>query len=654
MSRRVLLAALAVGATLFGASTAAADPAAQLRPINLRVSDSDGPWQAEQVFRLAWDRPPVAAEFPVSAVGYRVRDASGAMVVAETRVPTDVTAVGIEVPRWPGIYTADLWLEGPGGARGPTVSTTLRFDDVRPGTVRPLAPAGWIAGNAAVEVRVEHPAGSQPVSGIRGYAITVDGGSGRMPCAGRDRCSVAETDLGGGIDDDTASLGFLPEGVSVVHAVAVSGAGLSSAEVGSATVRVDATRPTVSLTGAPRGWTDGPVRLVAAAADHLSGMAAAGPTGPYTAIAVDGSVPRAEPGDTAAITVSGEGAHVVVAFARDAAGNVDSEGAARAPVAIDESPPRVAFARAQDPAEPELIEATVADSLSGPNPARGSIAARPLGSRQRWQPLPTTVAAGRLLATWDSDSFPPGSYEFRATGYDAAGNAAASNRRGNGVRMILANPLKIQTRIAAGFGGHGAAARWVIYGHGAVYRGRLTTAAGTPLGGAPVTVVEAFDAGSDLSERVTTVATAADGSFRIRLTPGPSRRVEARFGGNRTLARTSGGRARMQVGAGVSLRASVATARVGGPPVTFSGRVGELGATPPPGGVAVELQFRLPRRPWSEFRTVQTDAHGVFRYAYAFSDDDSRGVRFQFRAFVNGGDWPYEPAASKPVPVSGR
>ncbi len=31
---------------------------------------------------------------------------------------------------------------------------------------------------------------------------------------------------------------------------------------------------------------------------------------------------------------------------------------------------------------------------------------------------------------------------------------------------------------------------------------------------------------------------------------------------------------------------------------------------------------------------MQTNRRGRFHYAYRFSDDDSRGVRFRFRAFV--------------------
>ena len=51
---------------------------------------------------------------------------------------------------------------------------------------------------------------------------------------------------------------------------------------------------------------------------------------------------------------------------------------------------------------------------------------------------------------------------------------------------------------------------------------------------------------------------------------------------------------------------------------------------------------------------MQTNGRGRFRYAYRFSDDDSRGVRFRFRAFVPAqSDWPYEPGGSRPVAVRG-
>jgi hypothetical protein len=278
---------------------------------------------------------------------------------------------------------------------------------------------------------------------------------------------------------------------------------------------------------------------------------------------------------------------------------------------------------------------------------------RPSGSRQRFAAVPTERSGGRLVARWDSDSLPPGTYEFRASGYDTAGNAASSDRRGNGVRMVLANPAKTPAVIAAGFGG-GRPLR-LPYGHSAPYAGRLTSATGSPLGHLPVQIIETFETGADSPQRTTAVQTAADGSFRARLAPGPSRHVEAVFAGTRTLGRTGGGKARLQVLSDVRMHASSASARIGGAPVVFSGRVGDLGAPIGTAGRPVELQFRFPGGGWSEFRTVQTDSHGRFRYPYSFSDDDSRGVHFQFRAFVPAqADWPYEPASSKPVSVTGR
>jgi len=401
--------------------------------------------------------------------------------------------------------------------------------------------------------------------------------------------------------------------------------------VASAIVRVDGTAPAVTL-DAPGAWVSGPQRVAARAADPLSGTAAAGPTGPFTAIAVDGGVPR------------------------------------------------VAFANSQDPAEPERIEAAIGDPLAGPDPTRGSIGVRPAGSHQRFQALPTAVAGERLLARWDSDAFPAGSYEFRAIAYDLAGNAGESERRANGTRMVLANPLKTPTAVAAGFGGRlliwqrcarrqerrrchreeverfeaRPARRAVPYGRGIPYSGRLTTAAGAALADLPLEIVESFAAGADPARRTTPVRTAADGSFTLRLAPGPSRRIEAVFGGNRTLTRAGGGAVELAVQAGVRMHPSSATARIGGAPVSFRGRVADPAAVPA-GGLPVELQFRLPGSEWSEFRTVQSDGNGRFRYAYSFSDDDSRGVRFQFRATVPAAaGWPYEPASSRPVFVTGR
>ena len=644
----ILIATVTLGVTDRVLASAASPP----YPVDLRVAGGGGAWHAAPVFWLEWSPPP-SGDLPVAAVGYRLRDPSGA-VLREGRRGGDRPQLEVRVPSVPGSYTTEVWLEGTDGSRGPTASAVLRYDHARPGRPEALAPPAWLAADVAAGIEILPPPGAAPISGISGYAVSVDRRGESWPCALPDWCSDAEIDLRHNAGGGALSLGALPEGVNVVRVIAVSGAGVPSSEPGTAQVRVDATRPEVRLAGAPAGWVDGPVRVVATAIDPVSGMTADGPQGPFTALAVDGGAPRIQRGDSAGVTVAGEGLHRVEAFARDAAGNVDGNRPRTASVAIDESPPRVSFAAKQDPAEPERIEAALADALSGADPDRGSIAVREAGTSQAWRSLRTTRTDGRLIARWDSDSYREGIYEFRAIAYDRAGNVAATNQRENHTRMALVNPLKSRVRLQAGLAKGMRAGARIAYGRALVYHGQMTSAKGSPLGGLPVQVIEEFEPGAAAGARTRKVVTGADGSFAIRLPRGPSRRVEARFSGTRTLGSAQGGQARLEVLAAVGMRASARTARVGGAPIVFGGRVGRLGAPLPRGGLPVRLQFRVPGGKWVEFRTVQTDAGGRFRYAYAFSDDDSRGVRFQFRAYIGGDGWPYEPAVSRPVFVTGR
>lgn len=681
MRRGLLLLVL----TLLGTLPATARATEPLRMEGLEVVGGEASWHATNGFRIDWTQVPGPPIVP-RAVVYRVFDSAGNLVRGPVRNTETVHRIdALEVPPQPGVYTAEVWLEDAEGRTGPAAHATLRFDDMVPPPAAPQAPDGWLAGHEVAVLKIGHPSGTLPPSGIRGYALSLDGGDGSYPCAHLGWCSVAETDLPQGIDDDTIALGALPEGETYARVVAVSGAGVASPPAG-VVLRADATLPRLSLQGVPAAWSSGPVRVTALAADDLSGMAATGPTGPFAAIAVDGAPPALAAGDSVSTWIAGSGVHQVAYFARDAAGNV-ADGAPGSPlpagatVRIDEEPPRVLFAAGQDPAEPERIEATVADSLSGPSPDRGSIRLRQVGSRGRFEELPTRVAGERLVAHWDSDSYPTGKYEFLATGYDRAGNATASSSRARGAKMVLVNPLKTPARLEAGFGGRRLvwhrcrrtsggrrchrqtigrfdsrpAVRAIPFGHGLQFSGRLLNVSGAPLGGQELTVTESFAPGSQPSQRTTAVRTGADGSFSLWLTPGPSRDVSATFAGTRTLTRAAGRSVHLDVLASVGLRASASVAKVGGAPVVFSGRVGQAGAAPLAEGLPVELQFRYPGAEWSGFRTVQTDARGRFRYAYRFSDDDSRGIRFQFRAHVKGREgWPYEPAFSRPVAVTGR
>jgi hypothetical protein len=190
--------------------------------------------------------------------------------------------------------------------------------------------------------------------------------------------------------------------------------------------------------------------------------------------------------------------------------------------------------------------------------------------------------------------------------------------------------------------------------HGALVGGQLVDGDGTPLPGQSVEVIEAFASGARNASRRTTLTTDADGRFSTRLAPGPSREITAEFPGTGRFTRVAGRRIHLRVRASVRLRVSTARVRVGGRPVVFSGRIAHPEAPVPATGLPVQLEFRLPGVPWTEFRTVQSDRFGRFRYPYSFSDDDSAGVRFLFRASVPAtGGWPFAPATSRPVAVTG-
>jgi hypothetical protein len=673
----LLVAMTALG--LVGPGAVASAWAGPPAPVDLEVEGGEETWRPVNRFYLSWKLPETGFGPPVLATDYLIRSSSGAVVAAQ-RFGGPIDHTDFRVPGPPGEYTAEVWLEDVIGS-GQHAVVALRYDDSRPPPVAATQGGGWL-GRADFPhlIRIEHPQGALPVSGIRGYAVSIDGSPDGGPCAGPSQCTETETDLRGGVGQDSIPIAELPDGESHVHVVAVSGSGMRSEEVGHTVLRVDKTNPTTRLTGLPDGWTNRAVTVAASASDAGSGMAG---EAAFTAIRVDGGLPTIHEGDSASTTVIGDGIHRIARYAQDTAGNVN-DGASRngvrnsAPLVttfgIDREPPQVAFVTARDADEPELIRARVTDTLAGPSAARGSIGVRAAGSGDIFQPLATQVLPGGLRARWDSEAFAPGRYEFRATGYDAAGNSTSADP------MLLSNPVKTPTVLSIGFGGtrlvwqnctrkrggrrcHREAvtelgrrppSRVVPFGRGTLLSGLLTSASGAPVPSTPVRILETLGPGPRSRARIATVGTDSAGRFSIRLPAGPSREISAVFDGTRTLTHAAATSLRLGVRTRVSLHVSSTTARVGGRPIVFSGRViGERGELPAE-GKALSLQFRLPGVPWTEFRTVRTDRLGRFRYAYRFSDDDSRGARFQFRAYAPGqSDWPYEPGSSGPVAVLG-
>jgi hypothetical protein len=624
-------------------------------PLELRVVDGTEKWHAGTSFQLSWDLPSGVSP-PVATAHYRLKTPAGALIKEDRIGKVETTTVRDLNP--PGLYTAEVWLEDGEGAQGPPDVVRLRHDDTRPSVVAARPGPSWIPRNAFPFVlRIDHPLEPLPLAGVVGYAVSFDPSPGGVPCADPLLCSDAEIDLHAGVDVDSLELQGLPEGDTYVHVMAVSGSGVHSATAGQTVIHVDNSDPVTRLDGLPGDWTNRSVSLAARARDDESGMA-----GGFTAIRVDAAAPTLG-GDEVEATVIEEGVHEIAYYARDAAGNVndgattngvDNHPPGRATVRIDRTPPGVAFYDSLDPADPERIRAHVEDALSGGSRELGLIAFRAAGSGDPFQPLPTQASPDTLAAEWDADAYPPGRYEFRATAFDAAGNAAATSAQADGAAMVLANPIKGPTVLSARLTGRGRPlARMVAFSQPVKLNGRLTTGSGRPVADATLRVSERY-AGAR-RPRLRSVGTDSSGRFSVPLPSGPSREVSATFEGSRVYSGSSSGALQLGVRSGVVLRVSSGVARVGGRPVIFTGLVrggrGEL----PPGGKTVELEFRAVGLPWQEFRTVYTDRRGRFRYAYRFSDDDSRGVRFRFRAVAaEQQGWPYEPGCSKLVTVLGQ
>ena len=200
MRRLALLLPLALGFLAIVALPSAAGAAGR-EVTGLRVSGGNV-WHAENRFFLEWDPPGPDSE----VLWTLVADATPG-ILASGEDPERWNAIGVQVPPVPGLYwfQATDWLLhsfGPESA-GPPVRVPLYFDDARPRPVSIAAPA-WVAAGTVVPIRLSHPAAPLPISGITGYAVSIDGAAEGVPCARADRCAAGEVDLAGGVGQDVA------------------------------------------------------------------------------------------------------------------------------------------------------------------------------------------------------------------------------------------------------------------------------------------------------------------------------------------------------------------------------------------------------------------------------------------------------------------
>jgi len=360
----------------------------------------------------------------------------------------------------------------------------------------------------------------------------------------------------------------------------------------------------------------------------------------------------------AGLQVPRSGAYQLVVWLRDAAGNEDPASAAAVPLLFDDVPPTTAFSAAQDPEQPELVSAAVADLHSGV--AQGRILYRRRGA-ERWVAMPTERRADggsqRLVAHFPSDKVPPGVYALRAEVEDAAGNGAGTESRADGSPMTLRAPLKQKTRIFSRLRYRRRGGERVVVPFGARpwLTGRLVGADGEGLGGRDLLVALRPGRGAFGRARTVGATTGPHGGFRLRLGPGPSRRVRVTFAGTPSLAAASGRPLKLRVRGGISFRPQSLSLHTG-EWLRMRGRVYTRGTAVPRRGKLVSIQyFERDARRWRPVIVLRSDHSGRFHTRYRFRYI-SGTARIRLRAVAPPEErWPYAAGASHPalVRVSG-
>jgi hypothetical protein len=366
------------------------------------------------------------------------------------------------------------------------------------------------------------------------------------------------------------------------------------------------------------------------------------------------------------------GAYTLSVWLRDEAGNESSSATASVPLRFDDIPPGVAFeASPGGDATPTQVVADLSDAHSGP--AGGEIQYRRLDAKD-WTELPAkfqrgeTADAARLIAQLPGD-LGPGTYVFQADAVDAAGNAASTTRRADGIQMTVrkvagdstAGLGRAQAAAAAGGktrifarlrqGRRAGAELTVRFGFGAVLSGRLLDADGAGLGRRQLRVVSRPSRGALRRRRVDRVRTGPHGLFRLDLPAGTSRRVSVSFPGDERLAPASRGPLTLRVRSGVELRATPRTLHTG-EAVHLSGRVLAAGAAIPRRGKLIAIQYyEDAAKLWRPILVTRTDHTGRFQASYRFRYITTTAtIRLRAQALPEE-RWPYAPGSSPPVLV---
>jgi len=280
------------------------------------------------------------------------------------------------------------------------------------------------------------------------------------------------------------------------------------------------------------------------------------------------------------------------------------------------------------------------------------------------QPCPAAVSAD---VGFDTTRVANGTHHLVVTVIDAAGNAATVLDRN--VSVDNANPpggangngsapggpngtnASVQATLSVDWRGTKSVRLTSTYGHAQAVVGRLTTASGTPIGAAQISVVATPDYTGAKAAAMANALTDPGGRFTLRLPAGvSSRTLRFAYSDRLNAAPVTTRTLTLNVRAGVALNIAPRTASIGRS-IRFSGRL--RGGPIPSGGKSLVLEARSPGGAWLEFDVIRSDARGRYHANYRFKFPGP--ARYQFRVLCEAeADYPFATGGSNVVDVFER
>ena len=312
-------------------------------------------------------------------------------------------------------------------------------------------------------------------------------------------------------------------------------AGVASAP--SETLHVDNQPVQLSVSGpSTASTTDG--------TQYVTATGSGGPSGMAIGCSVDGGSERWQNGSTEQMAVAGAGDHVVSCQGHN--GAVDPQGqyaySATRSWSLDIGQPTVSaigFAK--------IADALKCARVRRPNHGAGALGHRaPTPQARKRSASPRIPRRSRSSAAARASCGAERRYWQRCVG--TASSSRSSERSAFELPLIPHTVIKTKTQVA--------------YGRGTTVSGWLGTASGIALGGVPVQILTAPNNGQGAFTPATATTTAANGSWSVQLGPGPSRLVEAIYGGSTGLLPMTSAPVELNVPARISVSATPAKAPV--------------------------------------------------------------------------------------------